>query len=214
MHSTLGVFPALSAIEPSLQPCSQRRVRQHADEADHCGEGKQPTLVGYQSSHPGDHHRSGQRSHRSEECNTPTGPWRHHLSTKQVTRCPPTPRTDRSRPGVSGGDGQTRGHDPEAWPASEKRPGRRRPAVGQHLPLVAGGALCPQTAGGIRAYAGYDTPSYKESEEHRPAGEAGSDQDGAADRGRGQGAQSCQGAEAKGEQGHASADQKAGRNRK
>ena len=170
--------------------------------------------MGCQGSHSGDHHRSAQRPHRSEECNTPAGPWRHHLSTKQVTRWRRTPRTDRSRPGVSGGHSQTRGNDPEACAFAEKRPDRRRPAVGQHLPLVAAGALCPQTAGGIGAYPGYDTASYKEGEERGPAGEAGSDEDGAADRGRGQGAQSCQGAEAKGEQGNASADQKAGWNRK
>jgi hypothetical protein len=188
MHSTLGVFPALSAIEPSLQPCSQRGVRQHAGETHHRGKGKKPTLVGYQCCHPGDHHRSGQRSQRSEECNTPTGPWRHHLPTKQVTRWPRTPRTDRSRPGVSGGHSQTRGNDPEARPRSKERPGRRYPAVGQHLPLVAAGALCPQLAGVIRANPGYDTASYKESEERSPAGEPGSDEDGAPDRGRGQGA--------------------------
>ena len=214
MHSTLGVFPALSAIEPSLQRCSQRRVRQHAGETHHRCEGKKPTLVGYPCCHPGDQHRSGHRSQRSEECNTPAGPWRHHLSTKQVTRWPRTPRTDRSRPGVSGGHRQTRSDDPEAWTPSEQGSSGRHPAVGQHLPLVAAGALCPQPAGGIRACPGYDTASYKESEERSPPGEPGSDEDGAPNRGRGKNAESGQGAEAEGEQGNGRTDQKAGRSRK
>jgi hypothetical protein len=132
--------------------------------------GKSQSWWDTDAAHPGDHHRSGQCSQRSEECNTPAGPWRHHLSTKQVTRWPRTPRTDRSRPGVSGGHRQTRGNDPEAWTRSEQRPRGRHPAVGQHLPLVAAGALSPQPAGGIRAHPGYDTASYKEGEERSPAG--------------------------------------------
>jgi len=83
---------------------------------------------------------------------------------------PPTPRTDRSRPGVGRGHSQTRGNDPEAWPSSEEGAGRGHPAVGQHLPMVAPGALGPQPTGGIRAYPGYDTTSYEESEEHGPTG--------------------------------------------
>ena len=214
MHSTLGVFPALSAIEPSLQPCSQRRVRQHSGDTYHRGDRKKPTLVGYQCSHPGDHNRSRQRSQRSEQCNTPAGPGRDHLSTKQVTRRTRTPRTDRSRPGISGSHRQARSNDPEAWSRSEERPGRRHPAIGQHLPMVAAGALCPQPAGGIRAYPGYDTASYKEREERSPPGEPGSNEDGAPDGGRGQGAEPGQGVEAKGDQSNGPTDQKAGRNRK
>jgi hypothetical protein len=214
MHSTLGGFPALSAIEPSLQPCSQRRVRQHAGDTYRGGEGKKPPLVGCQCSHPGDHDRSRQRSQRSEECNTPAGPCRDHLSTEQVTRRTRTPRTDRSRPGISGGHRQARSNDPEAWSCSEERPGCRHPAVGQHLPLVAAGALCPHPTGGIRAYPRYDTASYKESEERSPTREPGSYEDGTADRGRGQGAEPGQGVEAEGEQSNGPTDQKAGRNRK
>jgi hypothetical protein len=150
--------------------------------------------VGQQCAHPADRHCSTKRSRRAEECNTPAGPRRHHLSTKQVTRRARAPRTDGSSPGVGRGHRQTRGNDPEAWPPSEERPGRRHPAVGQHLPLVAAGALCPQTAGEIRAYPGYDTASYEEGEERSPTGEPRSDEDGASDRGRGQGAESGQGA--------------------
>jgi hypothetical protein len=63
--------------------------------------------------------------------------------------------------------------------------------------MVAAGALCPQPAGGIRAYPGYDTASYKEREERSPPGEPGSDEDGAPDGGRGQGAEPGQGGKPK-----------------
>lgn len=170
MHSALGFFTALSAIEPSLQSCSQPRVGQHSGQTDDRREGEKPALVRHQRPHPGDRYRPGQRSQRSEECNTPTGTGWHLLSAKQVTRRGRTPRTDRSRPGIGGSNGQTRGDDPESRTAAEECSERRYPAVGQDLPVVTARAFRPEPAGGIRADPGYDTTSYKEGEQGRAAG--------------------------------------------
>jgi hypothetical protein len=209
MHSALGFFPALSTIEPSLQSSSQRRVRQHSGETYNRREGEKPALVGHQRPHPGDCYRPRQRSERSEECNTPAGTGWHLLSTKQVTRRGPTPRTDRSGPGVGGSHGQRRGDDPESLAASEEGSNGGYPPVGQDLPMVATGALGSQPGSRIRTYPGNDTASYKESEECRAPGEAGPGEDGRPDRGRGQGAGTGQGVESKGEQGDGPTDQKA-----
>jgi hypothetical protein len=85
-----------------------------------------------------------------------------------VTRRPLAPRTDGGSPGIRGGHRQACGHDPSARAWTQQRADRRHSAVGQHLPGIAARALGAQAAARIRAHPGYDTASYKESEERCP----------------------------------------------
>ncbi len=137
MNPPLGRLVTRAAPEPTLEGRAEDRIEQHPNHSDRGRRDPEPQAL---AGHPA-HGPNETSPHDPARCSKPRDPAArprlYRRSPKNIPRWPPAPSPKRCSPGICPRRRQHDRHQPNPnarHPKLPKRPHRRDPAIGHHLP--------------------------------------------------------------------------------